>query len=182
MSIARLRHEEISAPLNSLNDPFRTAMRHLAGAVSVISVGRGNDISGLTATSVSSLSLEPPTILVSINRAASSWPLLNRHGCFGVNVLSDSQADIAERFAGRDGLKHAERFQGADWEVLETGAPMLIDALAAFDCKVERIIGHHSHSIVIGEVKSVRIQSHRRPLLYLRGAFGRFEELGPIDD
>ena len=82
---------------------FRGAMRHLAGGVSVITVGRGKDITGMTVTSVSSLSVDPPTLIVSVNREASSWPLLKRHGFFGVNILTADQLDVAERFAGKDG-------------------------------------------------------------------------------
>jgi flavin reductase (DIM6/NTAB) family NADH-FMN oxidoreductase RutF len=65
---------------------FRGAMRHLTGGVSVITVGRGKDVSGMTVTSVTSLSVDPPTLLVSINRDASSFPLIRRYGAFGVNI------------------------------------------------------------------------------------------------
>ena len=84
---------------------FRGAMRHLAGGVSVITVGRGNDITGMTVTSVSSLSVDPPTLIVSINRESSSWPLLKRDGFFGVNLLTADQLDVAERFTGKDWTK-----------------------------------------------------------------------------
>jgi flavin reductase (DIM6/NTAB) family NADH-FMN oxidoreductase RutF len=94
---------------------FRGAMRHLAGGVSVITVGRGNDITGMTVTSVSSLSVDPPTLIVSINRESSSWPLLKRDGFFGVNLLTADQLDVAERFTGKAGLKGADRFAGAQW-------------------------------------------------------------------
>src|SRR5690348_14692394 len=86
-------------------DEFRGAMRHLTGGVSVITAGRGKEISGMTVTSVSSLSVEPPSLIVSVNRAASSWPLIARHGVFGVNILTADQLDIAERFTGKGGLK-----------------------------------------------------------------------------
>src|SRR5215813_13759636 len=91
---------------------FRGAMRHLTGGVSIITAGRGRDITGMTVTSVNSLSVEPPTLLVSINRDASSFPLIKRHGAFGVNILNADQLDIADRFAGKGGLKGAERFAG----------------------------------------------------------------------
>src|ERR1700686_3895469 len=87
---------------------FRGAMRHLAGGVSVITVGRGSDITGMTVTSVASLSVDPPTLIVSINRESSSWPLLQRYGFVGVNIVNADQLDIAERFAGKDGVKGAE--------------------------------------------------------------------------
>src|SRR5207237_1495577 len=89
---------------------FRGAMRHLTGGVSVVTAGRGRDISGMTVTSVSSLSVDPPALIVSINRGASCWPLLQRYGAFGVNILTSDQIDIAERFTGKDGLKGAARF------------------------------------------------------------------------
>ena len=82
------------------SDGFRSAMRQLTGGVSVITAGRGRDISGMTVTSVSSLSVDPPALIVSVNRSASSLPLLKRYGCFGVNILTSGQIDIAERFTG----------------------------------------------------------------------------------
>src|ERR1700692_2357540 len=104
---------------------FRDAMRHLAGGVSVITVGRGRDITGMTVTSVSSLSVDPPSLIVSINRASSSWPLLKHHGVFGVNILTADQLEVAERFAGKGGLNGAERFAGAEWITGASGVPLL---------------------------------------------------------
>src|SRR5271170_2646609 len=122
---------------------FRAAMRQLTGGVSVITVGRGRDITGMTVTSVSSFSVEPPTLLVSINRSASSWPVLKREGCFGVSILNADQIDIAERFSGKNGLKGADRFAGAEWTTRASGVPLLVGALAAIDCEVEDIIERH---------------------------------------
>src|ERR1700682_4127649 len=84
---------------------FRSAMRHLAGGVSVITVGHGRDITGMTVTSVSSLSVDPPTLIVSINRESSSWPLLARYGFFGVNIVNADQLHIAARVAGKARVK-----------------------------------------------------------------------------
>src|SRR3978361_1928627 len=109
---------------------FRSAMRHLAGGVSVITVGRGKDITGMTVTSVSSLSVDPPTLLVRTHRESSSWPLLKRHGFFGVNILTADQLDVAERFTGKDGLKGADRFAGAQWTTRVSGVPLLVGALS----------------------------------------------------
>ena len=97
---------------------FRGAMRQLTGGVSVVTAGRGRDISGMTVTSVSSLSVDPAALIVSINRGASSWPLLKRYGIFGVNILTSDQLDIAERFTGKGGLKGAERFAPRDFPAL----------------------------------------------------------------
>ena len=150
---------------------FRNAMRRLAGGVSVITAGRGGDISGMTVTSVSSLSIEPPTLIVGVNRSASSWPLIQRHGFFGVNILNSDQVDIADRFTGKDGLKGAERFAGAEWFTRASGVPLLSGALAAIECEVEEAIERHSHAIVIGRVLDLRLSSRSAALAYWQGQY-----------
>jgi flavin reductase (DIM6/NTAB) family NADH-FMN oxidoreductase RutF len=150
---------------------FRSAMRHLAGGVSVITVGRGKEVGGMTVTSVSSLSVDPPTLIVSINRESSSWPLLKRYGFFGVNILTADQLDIAERFAGKDGLKGADRFAGAGWITRASGVPLLAGALAAIDCEVDDIVERHSHAIVIGRVLDVQVSSRTAALAYWQGQY-----------
>ena len=153
------------------SDEFRGAMRHLTGGVSVITTGRGKDISGMTVTSVASLSVEPPSLIVSINRTASSWPLLKRYGAFGVNILTSDQVEIAERFSGKGGSKGAERFSGAKWTMRASGVPLLVDALAAIDCEVEEVIERHSHAIVIGRVLDLQISSRTAALAYWQGQY-----------
>jgi flavin reductase (DIM6/NTAB) family NADH-FMN oxidoreductase RutF len=150
---------------------FRRAMRQLAGGVSVITVGRGNDITGMTVTSVSSLSVDPPTLIVSINRESSSWPLLRQHGFFGVNILTADQLDIAERFTGKGGLKGADRFTGAQWAAGVSGVPLLVGALAAVDCEVEEIVERHSHAIVIGRVLELQQSARSAALAYWQGQY-----------
>jgi flavin reductase (DIM6/NTAB) family NADH-FMN oxidoreductase RutF len=164
-----VRHIEIERQASS--GDFRGAMRQLTGGVSVITAGRGRDISGMTVTSVSSLSVDPPTLIVSINRGASSWPLLKRYGVFGVNILTSDQIDIAERFAGKDGLKGAQRFAGAEWTTRVSGVPLLVGALAAIDCEVEEIVERHSHAIVIGRVKVLQVSSRTAALAYWHGQY-----------
>lgn len=150
---------------------FRGAMRQLTGGVSVITAGRGKDISGMTVTSVSSLSVEPATLIVSINREASSWPLVKRHSFFGVNILASDQIDIAERFTGKGGLKGAARFAGAEWVTRVSGVPLLVGALAAIDCEVEDIIERHSHAIVIGRVLDLQLSTRTAALAYWQGQY-----------
>jgi flavin reductase (DIM6/NTAB) family NADH-FMN oxidoreductase RutF len=153
------------------SDDFRGAMRHLTGGVSVITAGRGKEISGMTVTSVSSLAVEPASLIVSLNRAASSWPLVKRHGIFGVNILSSDQVEIAERFTGKGGLKGAERFAGAEWTTRASGVPLLVGALAAIDCEVEDVMERHSHAIVIGRVLDVQVSARTGALAYWQGRY-----------
>jgi flavin reductase (DIM6/NTAB) family NADH-FMN oxidoreductase RutF len=152
-------------------DDFRGAMRHLVGAVSVVTAGRGSDITGMTVTSVSSLSIDPPTLIVSINRESSTWPVLKRYGVFGVNVLTSDQIDIAERFSGQNGLKGRERFVGGEWVARGPSAPLLVGASAAIDCDVEDVIERHSHAIVIGRVRDLTLSKNESSLAYWHGRY-----------
>lgn len=164
---------------------FRAAMRRLVGGVSVITAGVGNDISGMTVTSVSSLSVDPPSLIVSVNRASSSWPLLKQHRYFGVNILNADQVDIAERFTGKDGLKGAERFAGAEWIERASGARLLAAALAAIECEAEDIIERHSHAIIIGRVLHVELSADDAALAYWQGnyvAIDRQEDMARLAD
>lgn len=138
------------------SDAFRAAMRQLSGGVSIIAAGQGSDRTGMTVTSLASLSLGPPTLIVSVSRQSSIRPLLDRYRAFGASILRAGQSSVAERFAGYGGVKGNSRFIGEKWIALETGAPLLVDALGLFDCEVEDIIDRHTHSIVIGQVRAVR--------------------------
>jgi flavin reductase (DIM6/NTAB) family NADH-FMN oxidoreductase RutF len=150
---------------------FRGAMRQLTGGVSVITTGKGRDISGMTVTSVSSLSVDPPSLIVSLNRESSSWPLVKRYGFFGVNILASDQIEIAERFTGKGGLKGADRFTGARWNTRASGVPLLADALSSIDCEVEDIVERHSHAIVIGRVLDVAVSARTAALAYWQGQY-----------
>jgi Conserved protein/domain typically associated with flavoprotein oxygenases, DIM6/NTAB family len=152
-------------------DQFKLSMRHLAGAVSVITVGEGDERTGFTATSVSSFSVEPPSILVSLNRSSSTWPVLQRYGSFAVNILADGQEHVADRFAGRGGAKGVQRYEGAEWNRLASGASALADALVVLECDLEEAIDRHSHAILIGRVRSVILRQDADPLVYWHGRY-----------
>jgi flavin reductase (DIM6/NTAB) family NADH-FMN oxidoreductase RutF len=175
----------VAPELAASADDYRWAMRHLIGAVSVITVGRDDNVSGMTVTSVSSLSLDPPSLIVGVNRASSSWPLLREYGAFGVNVLNAGQIDIAERFSGKSGLKGVERFDRANWIVQPSGVRLLAGALAAIECEAEDVIERHSHAIVIGRVRHVQLSSHETALAYWHGdyvAIDREEDMARLAD
>jgi flavin reductase (DIM6/NTAB) family NADH-FMN oxidoreductase RutF len=152
-------------------DSFRQAMRYLASGVSILAAGTGDDRAAITATSVTSLSVEPPTLLICIARSSSLAPVLQRYRHFSANFLSASQQDLAGRFAGRGGVNGRERFDAGDWISLVSGAPVLANALASVDCDVEEIIDRNTHSIVIGRVLAVRTEGGVEALAHWRGAF-----------
>lgn len=150
---------------------FKNSMRFLAGAVSVITVGQGQDLTGFTATSVSSLSADHPSLIVSLNRSSSSWPAIQRYQSFCVNVLADDQQPVADNFAGRGGVQGADRYEGASWQKLATGNLALVGALTVLDCELEEAIERHSHSILIGRVRAITTRTEAQPLLYWHGGY-----------
>jgi flavin reductase (DIM6/NTAB) family NADH-FMN oxidoreductase RutF len=163
------------APVDAGVSTFKSAMRQLAGGVSIITTGEGEERGGLTATSVTSLSAEPPSLLVSVRQDASGMPLLRKTGRFAVSVLAHDHQHIADRFAGRDGSKGAERFAGALWLARDGYPAVLADALASFECDVEDLIERFSHTIVIGRVTQSHVLGGEAALVYWRGAYGRVE-------
>src|SRR5690625_3076561 len=100
---------------------YKRAMRHLAGAVSVITVEHEGERGGLTATSVASVAADPAELLVCINQSTATWPLLERSGRFDVNILAADQQDVAKRFAGIVMLQVDSRFEDENWIKTYTG-------------------------------------------------------------
>jgi flavin reductase (DIM6/NTAB) family NADH-FMN oxidoreductase RutF len=164
-----------SAEIDQQRSHFRLAMREFAAGVSIVTCGEGAERAGCTATALSSLSLEPPSIIVCLDRGASTLPRLREEGAFAVNLLAAHHADLAARFAGRGGFKGAARFEMGDWLTLVTGAPILADALASIDCHVEEILERHSHAIIIGAAQAVRLDGGASALVHWRS---QFETLG----
>ena len=111
-------------------------------------------------------------MIVNINKNSSSWPVIQRHGHFCVNILADGQQSVANRFAGVGGIKGLARYEGAEWTTLVSGAPVLVDALSAIDCEVEEIIERHSHAIILGRALAV-LNGDGEPLVYQNGSYGR---------
>ena len=157
---------------------FRSAMRAVPGAVAIIATGAAGNRSGMTATAVCSLSDAPPMLLVCVNASASAHPVIRERGHFAVNLLAEEQATIAARFAGAGGVKGEDRFQLGDWSTLETGAPVLRDAMVAFDCDLVAEHVHATHSIFVGAVRGIAAHAGAPPLLYLAGGFGGFRAAG----
>ena len=159
--------------LDETRIPLKFAMRHLAGAVSVVTAGIGDERTGATITTAHSLSVEPEVMVVSINLSSSTWTAISRHRHFCVNVLRADQIAIADRFAGRGGLKGSARYEGASWSSHATGALALEGALAAVDCTVEDTIIRHSHALILGSVRHVVSGEPGPALIYHHGAYQR---------
>ncbi len=149
-------------------ESVRTAMRRVASTVNVISICVDGQPMGITATAVSSISLDPPSLLACINRAASVHASMGDMSHFCVNVLHRDQEQVARIFADR--AQHGLRF-ASGWDVDCAPAPRLIEAQASFLCR--RIDSHSfgTHSIFIGVVEAVHMRDDSDPLIYLNGRY-----------
>jgi len=161
----------ISIAAHSFSTPtLRDAMRLAAGGVAVLTAGEGDERAGMTVTSAASLSVDPPAMIVCVNRDASALPVISRRRHFCVNLLAADQEGVADRFAGRGGVNGAARYQGSRWRRLATGALALEGALASIDCQLEELIERHSHVIVIGAVRAIATRPGE-PLVYNQGVY-----------
>ncbi len=154
--------------MDGLIDPatFRDCMRHVPGAVSVVTTLHGGARSGMTMTAVCSVSADPPQLLVCINRSASSQPLIVAAGRFGVNFLAHDQQHVANAFS----TVMDDRFVTGAWIELASGIPILEGALAAFDCVVTQQVEAGTHTIFIGAVVAA-VAREGRNLVYKTGSY-----------
>lgn len=154
----------------SMSGPqFREAMSRLGAAVNVITSAGSSGRIGFTATAVCSVSDQPPTLLLCMNRSSSLHAALKANGVLCVNTLADAQSDLSPVFAGLTGVWGEDRFKAASWRELTTGAPVLNEALASFDCSIDRAIEVGTHSVFFCSVVDVATKIDGNPLLY----FGR---------
>ncbi len=149
---------------------FKNAMRRFASGVTVVTSVREGTPRGVTVSSFSSVSLEPPSVLICINREARSYLFIATSRIFCVNVLSAGQRSLAERFSGKIREK---QFADVAYYIDQTGAAVLEGTLAHVDCEVLEEHRSGSHSIFIGKVISCSSRDGE-PLGYFNGTFARF--------
>ena len=146
-TIHRLPQTPLRPPVaEATENTFLDAMRQLAGGVCVVTVGAHEERTGLTATSVTPLCADPPTLLICIKRDASSYEALTRFGAFAVNVLAADQREVAERFGSGSALEGSRRYDSGRWLVLPSGVRYLADAAAVFECEADERIERHTHA------------------------------------
>lgn len=156
---------------------FRHVLGHLASGVSVVtSLDADGEPCGLTATAVCSVSLDPPLVLVSVDRTAGTHEGLRTSGFYAVNLLSAEQEALAIRFSRED----PEKFRELAYRTGATGAPLLEDVPGWLDCTVEREVPAGDHTLFIGRVEDTRMQGEGavRPLVYHLGRYGTLDD-GP---
>lgn len=148
-----------------LQTEFRNAMAQLGSAVSVITTDGPAGKYGFTASAVCSVTDQPPTLLVCMNRNSFANLHFKQNGKLCVNVLSSNHRDLSGIFANAT-LRSEQRFLHDSWQELATGAPVLDSAVANFDCEINDCHEVGSHTVFYCQVKAVRISECPRGLVY----------------
>ncbi len=155
-----------------LREEFTAAMAGAVNGVAVLATDGPWGRVGITVSSVSSVSAEPPLILVCVNRKSRAHAALCENGVFSVNLLTVDQKDLAQAFGGQSSSRQAYEFLVGEWIFGLSGAPVLADAVATFACVLEQAHDAGSHTIFVGRVTEVSAGSGD-PLLYTARAYGR---------
>lgn len=159
--------EAAAVPVAIDGEVFREAMSRIGAAVHIVTTAGVAGRAGATMTAVTSVSDEPPTLLVCINRNGRLNTVLRGNGVFCINTLVTGDEDLAGVFAGRGGLDHEARFQHGQWSVGALGTPVLAGARAVLECRVSDVSEVGSHTVVFGRVEAVHLGRKRSALLYV---------------
>lgn len=161
-----------------LPERYRAALRGVGATVTVITTAEGDERHCMVATAMTSVSLEPPVLMIAVNQSASVHPAIQRRGAFAVNVLSAEHASLGKAIAK---AARQDRFGVGLWRNSKhpdtVGIPYLEDIQSVIFCKLIQAVEHGTHTLFIGEVVDVlasETHNTRDPLLYCDGAYGRF--------
>lgn len=152
---------------------FRDVISRFASGVTVITTRLGPTDYGTTASAVSSLSMEPPMLLICLNQTSETQKAVLEAGWFVVNILREDQADLAYAFA----KKSPDKFRDVGTMRATSGAPMIERALAHIECRVAETAAGGTHIVFLGEVHQASAGEEGEPLTYYRGRFGRFHDM-----
>jgi flavin reductase (DIM6/NTAB) family NADH-FMN oxidoreductase RutF len=157
---------------------FREVIGHFASGVTIITTRDAETDFGVTANAVASVSLEPPMMLVCLNRKSRTQGAVSRSKAFSVNILEEGQGDLAVRFA----TSGSNKFEGVETRCGELGSPLLIGAIAHLECRVLEEVPAGTHEVYLAGVHRAE-RFDGAPLAYFRGSFGRLEleQTVPLD-
>ena len=145
------------------SEDFRKALRHFPAGVTIVTVKGGGKVHGLTVSAFASVSAEPPLIMVIIENRHHAYTLLEEaEAVFAVNILGQDHSELSNRFAW---VKDEDRFAMGNWTTSATGAPILVDALAWLDCRIQARYPAGSHTIYVGEVEASSVPKQEAPPL-----------------
>jgi len=157
-------------PKNIILETFVDAMRYAITPVTLVTTAGAAGEFGLTVSAFSSVSADPPLVLVCIKRTNQIEAAIRQNGVFCVNVLSSGQSDLADAFAGRSPSIAPYDFNAASWTLGISGARRLVNATASFECEMYNAVEAGTHSVLIGRVIGLTASDHK-PLAYQDRAY-----------
>ena len=158
------------------SETFRRVMGHFVTGVTVVSALDGEQPFGITVNALSSVSLEPPLVMVALDRRRFLTPIVRAAGRYAVNILSEDQQALSDCFAGAPVEPGREAFCGAAWHAGATGLPLIDGAIATLECTVVETFSAGDHDLFIGRVDALDNERHHpMPLLYYRRRYLRIE-------
>lgn len=159
-------------------DSLRDALRFWTTGITIVTAKYADIIHGMTVNSFTSISLEPPLVMVSLEKVTRTHSMVKTSGAFAVTILESAQRELSDRFAGRD-TDQDNRFDGVDSFSLETGSPILSEGLAFFDCRIKSAHAAGTHTLFIGEVLVAGSPAENQPppLVYFNRGYRRLEDL-----
>ncbi len=154
-------------------------MRQLVATVTIVTSGDEGKRAGMVATAVMSVSADPPSLAIGVNRGASVWQTIQNSRRFGVNLLSTQHARLVHPFSGQ--LEGEDRFTVGEWERHASHTPFLVDAVVTLFCRVDGSLEYGTHTLFVGAVDDIRLHGKAAdPLLWRDGGFAnavRLDEL-----
>ena len=154
---------------------FRSLIGHFATGVTVITCAAGDELQGMTANAVTSLSLDPLLLLICVEKNTHTHGVLDRGGVFTVNILGEHQADVSRLFAKRS-EPEVGTLRGLAFRRGVTGSPILDDCLAYVECRVSETLEGGDHTIFLGQVVSGGVVNDVKPLVFFRGTYRELAE------
>ena len=151
------------------SERLREALGRWASGVAIVTSRAGERVHGMTVSAFSSVSLDPPLVLVCADKASDTYAVIAEAGFFAVNILSSEQQDLSNRFASEK--DEHRRFVGLETREAVTGAPLLPGCLAHLDCQLVATHDAGDHVIYVGRVEAVEEDAAREPLLHFQSAY-----------
>lgn len=152
-------------------DEFRQVMGRFATGVTIVTSRLGEELHGMTANAVTSVSLEPPLVLICVDKSADSHDIIDGSGIFALSILSLEQEGLADDFAVKEGAA-AHRLDGVPHHTRATGAPIIEGSLAYLDCRVVERFPGGDHTVFIGGVVDAGRLNDHGPLIFYQGSYG----------
>jgi 3-hydroxy-9,10-secoandrosta-1,3,5(10)-triene-9,17-dione monooxygenase reductase component len=163
------------------SDTFRLVMGHFATGVTVVTVFDGDEPDGITVNALSSVSLDPPLVMVALDRRRHIVPAVRAAGRYAVNVLGEGQQHLSDCFAGAELEPGRDVFCGATWRPGATGLPLIDGSIATLECTIVQTVSVGDHDLFIGRVDALASPAdHPSPLLYFRRRYLRVEKARAI--